>query len=95
MRQFRLLYICLSEQQHMTLGFCTSVGCLYLAFSFARRKTHTEQSSRNRTTGLPPLAHYVHIPCETNTKSALNTDSVRQLGKVSLLISIVLAISPY
>jgi hypothetical protein len=74
----------MSEQRHATVsapvhlpvrtaaydavGSCTSVGCLYLASSFARRKTKHNQSSSNRTTGLPPLAHYVHIPVRPTKK---------------------------
>jgi hypothetical protein len=73
MRRFRLLYI--------------PVGCLYLASSFARRKTYinkTQQDIKQYNNRFTTLAHYVHIPCETNTYSI--TIAVRGIVKLFRLV---------
>jgi hypothetical protein len=43
-------------------GSCTSVGCLYLASSFARRKT---SDIKNTTTGFSPRALCAHLVTPT------------------------------
>src|SRR3982074_3065859 len=69
MRQFRLLYICLSEQQYTTVSAPVYSCRLPISSFFLRKKEDTQNKTlSNTTTGLLPLAYYVHISCETNNK---------------------------
>jgi hypothetical protein len=66
-RQFRLLYICLSEQQHATLSAPVHSCRLPISSFFLRKKENKEQSIiKQYNNRFTTLAHYMHILCETN-----------------------------
>jgi hypothetical protein len=74
---------------------CISVGCLYLASSFARRKNQTQ---RNTTTGLSPLAHYVHIPVKpiiTDRELALINYREKELNTIAIEVKESYTIASY
>jgi hypothetical protein len=66
MRQFRLLYICLSEQQHMTLSAPVHLSAAYSISSFfLRKKEDIRHQEIQQLVSHPALCAHLVIPTFT------------------------------